>query len=1373
MALAFAGRAVAASAISAIVRKSFDYLDRYTKLEGMRSVKERLERTLPQVQLIFDAIDMERIRDQSEALDAWLWQLRDAVEESEDVLDEVEYYKLEKKVKSGGNTVSSSLYKCKRLFIQQFSTTFSVGTFKRMADAMKKLDEVAIGVERFLLLVDHLHSSNLKHICRQDVVNPRETSSFMFEDTIFGRDTERDQIVKSLIEQGGDYQNQEICNVTLFALVGIGGMGKTTLAQAVYNDQRVKQFFDCAMWVCVSNDFDVPALTRKIIQEITGRSTDVTCLNTLQKILSGNLSSKKFLLVFDDVWNDERRTDWEKLLAPLKIGQKGSKIILTTRMQSVVDMAERMLGGMAKCMRLEGLQENDLLALFNKHAFFGVNPSNHVNLQEVSKQIIKKLSGSPLAAKVMGGLLNNSMDCTYWNRMLREDICSIECGNEGVLKVLRLSYHHLSPPLQACFRYCSMFREDYRFTKKELVDLWTCSGLIQLSVDEKQTPEDVGEYYLGILSKKSFIEMRSDVLTHQYHDGREIGMSCYEYYVLHDLLHELARTVSMKECIRISSDAYGIIPETVRHAIIIIKNYTVMTDFSALKKLRTLLISFDQTINQRDQWIVLKKVLNAATKLRVFHVHRCSVMKLPDAFDNLLHLRYLSHPYPWMEGEKRCIWFPCSIYKLYHLRILRSTCSLVSWWLGNLVSLRHLENTVSVIGLCPYFGRLTSLQELNLQCVPHRHGLFASEIKNLKDLRYLEACGLENVNAEEAFLTKLSEKETLNMLSLSWQRSQREAGKDEGVLDHLQPHASLGKLKVSGYNGSRPPCWMENPILTNVTYISLSDCQQLQYLPPLGRLASLKYLYLRNMSTVKTINSSVYGCQNPSGFPSLNVLHIDGLPALDEWVEPEDGNLFPQLEVLVIKCCRSLRNVPALPSTLACFELVDVGLTTFPATYWSTEPPKFSPFKLKISHCRNLVTVEQMYCFEGLEKLLVEDCENLMHMPMVRLQKLPAVRTFSLLNCPNLIVPQTEINFPSSIRDLNISQCGVYGSFLLKSLCFVTSLITLKLGNCVMTAPQGDVSLPTSIRHLYIDSCGAYESSLLSSLCSLTSLTALKLYNRVMTTPQTHISLPSSIQILDIGSCGVCETSLLNSFCSLTSLTSLQLYDCLMTALPSAEVFKNLATVQHLQIVKCSKLGTLDGIEELANLRELNINGCDQLDKQHIGTSDLHQAVVVCRPHLPKLEKLRISSPFLLQHRPLRGVKSVTHLTIDNSHRYLPEGWLMQNRNHLNCLAVGNTTQLVFLPSIMASLNSLKTLEILKAVLLQSLPELPASLERLLIIECHPVLVRRCRKRIGCNWHRIARIRDVKIDHRPSGYGLSSYIGYLWRSPLFHWNTFR
>lgn len=191
MALAFAGKVVASSAISVIVRKSFDYLEKYTKLEGMKSVQDHLERTLPQVQVVFDAVDMEKIRGQSEALDAWLWQLRDAVEEAEDALDEVEYYKLEKKVETSGNNVGSYLYKCKRMFIQQFNATFNVGTVKKIIYAMKKIDEVATAVERFLPLVGLIDPSSLRHISQQETSNSRETSSFLFDEMIIGRDSRK------------------------------------------------------------------------------------------------------------------------------------------------------------------------------------------------------------------------------------------------------------------------------------------------------------------------------------------------------------------------------------------------------------------------------------------------------------------------------------------------------------------------------------------------------------------------------------------------------------------------------------------------------------------------------------------------------------------------------------------------------------------------------------------------------------------------------------------------------------------------------------------------------------------------------------------------------------------------------------------------------------------------------------------------------------------------------------------------------------------------------------------------------------------------------------------------------------------------------
>lgn len=1324
MALAFAGKAVAVSAISAIVRKSFDYLDKYTKAERMKPVEERLERTLLQVQVVFDAIDMERIRGPSEALDAWIWQLRDAVEEAEDVLDDVEYYKLEKKVKSRGNMVSSSLYKCKRMFIQQFNTMLKVGDFKRMVDALKKLDEVASAVDRFIMLVDRFDPSSLRHMGHQGIGNPRETSSFLFDGKIVGRDTERDQVVEWLVKQESDgVQKCDVCSVTTYAIVGIGGMGKTTLAQAVYNNQRVKQCFDQIMWVCVSNEFDVLGLTRKIVQEITGQGTDITSLNSLQEILKGKLSSKKFLLVFDDVWNDERRPDWEKLVAPLKFGQRGSKLLLTTRMQSVVDIVERVLGGRAESLRLEGLHDNDLFALLNKHAFFGVNPDDYMNLQDIGQKIIKKLSGSPLAAKVLGGLLNNSMDSTYWNRMLRENISSIEHGNEGVMKVLRLSYHHLPPHLQACFRYCSMFREDYRFSKADLVQLWMGSGLIQLSADEDQIPEDVGEHYLRTLTRKSFFELHSQESSDMSHHG-DFSL---EYYVMHDLLHDLGRTVSKKECIRTSSDDYGSIPRTVRHAKITVVNHTSFMDFSVLKKLRTLLISFDETIQKRDQWIVLEKVLKVATKLRVLHVQRSSLFKLPDAFGNLTHLRYLCHSGPRKEVAKYSFW--CPLYKLYHLqRIELNRCLLLSCRLQNLVNLRYLFFSGNLIGFPPYFGHLTSLQELNTNmCVPPGYGFLARELEDLKGLRHLYASGLENVSAQEGTSAKLGEKESLIMLSLSWDSGQLEADGEE-LLNSLQPHTNLEKLKIQRYNGMKSPCWMENPMLTNLTYVSLSDCNNWQHLPPLGGLPSLKYLYLQHMNAVKRIEGSFYGCEVPLAFPSLKLLSIQMLPSLEEWVGSEDMVLFPQLEKLFIRRCRLLRNIPALPSTLAHLEIRDAGLSTLPATYHPSEAsvhqkPVLS--RLNIYDCPNLVTLGQEYCFLYLEELYIAGCKNLLHLPMDKLQTPQLLKSLTVRGCPKLTALQEDISLPSSIVKLHIYSCVVYGAYHVNSLCSLTSLSTLCL--------EGDMSLP---------SC-----------------------NRVTTAaPEEDMSLPSSIRELSVVSCGVYETCLLNSLCGLTCLTTLCLHDCEVTALPSADVFRGLRAVQHLEIVKCRELAALDGIEELASLTELIVYGCEKLlvNPSLQQASDTDQIATVSPSHLGRLEKLRISNPFLLQWEPLSRVNSVTELTIDNSSRCLPEEWLMKNSDHLKHLGVLDASQLEFLPSVMARLPSLATLEFKRAILVLSLPELPASLQFLQILGCHPVLKQRCRKRRGHDWHKVAHIPDLRIvQDLPSSYIWHSFAGIM------------
>jgi hypothetical protein len=458
---------------------------------------------------------------------------------------------------------------------------------------------------------------------------------------------------------------------------------------------------------------------------------------------------------------------------------------------------------------------------------------------------------------------------------------------------------------------------------------------------------------------------------------------------------------------------------------------------------------------------------------------------------------------------------------------------------------------------------------------------------------------------------------------------------------------------------------MESPMLTNLTYISLSCCKNWQHLPPLGRLPSLKYLYLKDMDSVKIIEDSFYGCEGSFAFPSLNLLSIENLPSLEEWVEVENMIMFPRLEVLRISRCMALRNIPAL----SYLEITDVGLSTLPGTYHSSETTasqKPLRSRLMIWGCPNLVTLGQEYCFFSLEELDIRYCENLLHLPIDRSQALPLLKRLIVQSCPKLMTP------------------------------------------------QADTSLPSSIREFYVP-CGAYEACLLTSLCSL------------------------------------------------TSLTTLYLHDCVMTALPSADVFRSLTAVQRLEIVNCSELAALDGIEELASLTELIVHGCDKLlgiqPQEMFQASDPSQTATVHPSHLGRLRNLGICDPFLLQLEPLRRANSVTALCIEKSSRCLPEEWLMQNCNHLKSLGVRDASHLEFLPSNMIRLTSLETLEFIRAILIQSLPELPPSLRVLQFLGCHPILEQRCRKRRGRDWHKVAHIPYLRVEQYP----LSS----TWNCPVY------
>ncbi|XXG50591.1 hypothetical protein AAC387_Pa02g4572 [Persea americana] len=274
----------------------------------------------------------------------------------------------------------------------------------------------------------------------------------------------------------------------------MGGLGKTTLAQLVYNDKRIEKHFDLRAWVCASEDFDSIRLTRAIVESLTGSPCHLMNLDPLQVALVKKLKGKKFLLVLDNVWN-VKRSDWDELRAPLMVGLRGSGILVTTRSQDVLSIM-----GTGPPHFLQGLSDDDCWFLFERLAFIDGNSNAHPNLVTIGKEIVNKCKGLPLAVKTLGGLLFSKLDEEEWIGILKSDIWDLPEDRNGILPALRLSYHHLPAHLKQCFAYCSIFPKGQYFKKGILVLLWMAEGFIQPKGNNQM--EDIGGEYLADLASR-------------------------------------------------------------------------------------------------------------------------------------------------------------------------------------------------------------------------------------------------------------------------------------------------------------------------------------------------------------------------------------------------------------------------------------------------------------------------------------------------------------------------------------------------------------------------------------------------------------------------------------------------------------------------------------------------------------------------------------------------------------------------------------------------------------------------------------------------------------------------------------------------------
>ncbi|CAL4987997.1 unnamed protein product [Urochloa decumbens] len=531
----------------------------------------------------------------------------------------------------------------------------------------------------------------------------------------------------------------------VLSVVGIGGLGKTTLVNAVY--QQIRGQFDCHASVSVSRSPDLKTILSSILRQVSEQqycSTETWPVEEIIDKIRKLLEDKRYIIILDDIWDISA---WKHIKCALVENNCSSRIITTSRIFDVAASCCSEVDGII--YRLKPLSEDDSKKLFYKR-IFGSDNGCHLELKEISEKILKKCGGLPLAINTIASLLaSNPRNINQWYNVHSSIGTGLDKSPsvENMRKILSISYYGLPSHLKTCLLYLSVFPEDYDILRDQLIRRWISEGFIP--GEDSVTLYQLGETYFNELINRSMIQP-------EYIDTNGKVLTCR----VHDMVLDLITSLSYEEnfCIALPSKRSTKLPEKMRrlsfqsspegHAIrqkTILSHVRSLIVFSGAASLLPPLFRFH-----------LLRVLDfeGCHDLENYHI---------DGLPNLFHLRCLVlkdtniTKLPKKIGKLGCL----QILDLRKTRIFELPSTVLQ--LRQLVQL-HIDKTVM---LPPGFGAMKCLQVLSYVGVSKSLNIIP-ELGYLTELRilHISLSGTRQMNYENSLIDSLCNLKKLHKLCI-------------------------------------------------------------------------------------------------------------------------------------------------------------------------------------------------------------------------------------------------------------------------------------------------------------------------------------------------------------------------------------------------------------------------------------------------------------------------------------------------------------------------------------------------------------------------------------------------------------------------------